>query len=405
MATTPPRMLLSSPVDVLAAVPYLIGFHPADSLVVLGLTGSRPHSEARLTLRWDLPLASDALDRFVPILFKEDITHVILLGYGAGPLVTPAVDQVRSLVQGADIAVAEALRSDGGRYWSYICEAATCCPPEGTPYDVASSQIPALATLRGMVALPDRAALEGSLEPAEGAARDGMREATRSAISDMIGRFRACRNADAFARDLVAEGIARVHTAVETYGAGGRLDDDDAARLCMALSIVRVRDEAWTSMVADGLRAHLALWHDLVRRVEPRFLPPVASLLGMAAWHHGDCALADMALNRALAADPGYSMAVLLSQALSHMLPPDRLGERMPRPADLDQAMGPPHMAWLLPLLDLIDDQAGDYAAEEAFTSGPEAAADATNAAASPDRDPPDPGAVPAPPARDGAAP
>ncbi|RBQ19827.1 DUF4192 domain-containing protein [Spongiactinospora rosea] len=399
MATTPPRMLLSSPVDVLAAVPYLIGFHPADSLVVLGLTGSRPHSEARLTLRWDLPLASDALDRFVPILFKEDITHVIVLGYGAGPLVTPAVDQVRSLAQGSDIAVAEALRADGGRYWSYTCAATTCCPPEGTPYDVASSQVPALATLHGMVALPDRAALEGSLEPAEGAAREGMREATKSAIDDMIGRFRTCRDADAFARDLVAEGIARVHTAVETYTAGGRLDDAGAARLGMVLSIVRVRDEAWTSMAADGLRAHLALWHDLVRRVEPRFLPPVASLLGMAAWHHGDCALADMALSRALAADPGYSMAVLLTHALSHMLPPDRLSERMPRPADLDQAMGPPHMSWLLPLLDLIDVQAGDYAAELAFTTAPE------EAAASSDRDPPDAAAVPSPPDRDGAAP
>ncbi|MDF5755323.1 DUF4192 domain-containing protein [Spongiactinospora sp. TRM90649] len=395
MASTPPSLTLSGPVDVLAAVPYLIGFHPTRSLVVLGLSGAHPHphGQARLTLRWDLPLSPDALDGYVPILFNERITHVIAIGYGPGPLVTPAVDRIRSLSHGADIFVAEALRTEGGRYWSYICQATTCCPADGTPYDVATSQIPAMATLHGMVALPDRAALEESVTPLGGAVRKAMRKATRRAMTNMIGRFQSCRDADGLASEVVTDGIARVHAAVEAYRSGGRLSDDDAARLGLALAVIRVRDEAWTSMGADGLRAHLALWHDLVRRAEPRFLPPVASLLALAAWRSGDCALADLALRRALAADPGYSMAVLLSQALNHMLPPDRLDDRIPRPADLDQAMGRPHMSWLLPLLALVDDQGGD--APSMPTAGPAGttvrAAAPAEATASSDRDPPAP--------------
>ena len=47
-------------------------------------------------------------------------------------------------------------------------------------------------------------------------------------------------------------------------------------------------------------------------------VPPVASLLAYAAWLDGRGALANVALDRALAEDPAYSMALLLRDALDH---------------------------------------------------------------------------------------
>src|SRR5207244_9093276 len=47
------RVRLSSPADVLAAVPHLLGFHPAKSLVVIGAGG--PRGRLRLGFRYDLP--------------------------------------------------------------------------------------------------------------------------------------------------------------------------------------------------------------------------------------------------------------------------------------------------------------------------------------------------------------
>ncbi|GAB3903300.1 hypothetical protein GCM10027612_69630 [Microbispora bryophytorum subsp. camponoti] len=83
----------------------------------------------------------------------------------------------------------------------------------------------------------------------------------------------------------MAEGLARVRRAVGLYDSGGRLDDEGAARLGLDLAVVRVRDEAWA--LIDDRDAHVALWRDLTRRLEPGHVAPAASLLAAAAWHRG----------------------------------------------------------------------------------------------------------------------
>ena len=339
---TIPKLVLSSPADILAAVPYLVGFHPADSLVVTGFADR----EVRLTTRWDLPVASGDLDRRVPLLRREAVTAAFVVGYGPGATVTPAVDTVTRLLRAGGIRVTESLRAEGGRYWSYSCGSATCCPAEGTPYDTGRSRVTAEAVMHGLVALPDRGSLRRSVQWRGGAA---MRRATLRVMTDL----RALPEpggpaADERAARFVAEGLARVRRALGLYDSGGRLDDDGAARLGLDLAVVRVRDEAWA--LVDDRDAHIALWRDLTRRLEPGHVAPAASLLAAAAWHRGECALMGMALERALAADPGYSMALLLRQALTHMMSPAMLRDRMPTPEELDDEMGSPRAVWLAPL-------------------------------------------------------
>ncbi|WP_327047042.1 DUF4192 domain-containing protein [Microbispora sp. NBC_01189] len=356
---TTPKLVLSTPADILSAVPYLVGFHPADSLVVTGSTGP----EVRLTTRWDLPADPGELDRLVPLLRREAVSSAFLVGYGPGALVTPVVDEVTRLLRAGDIRVTESLRAEGGRYWSYSCGSATCCPAEGTPYDTGGSRVAATAVMHGLVALPDRGSLRRSVQPSGGTR---MRQATLRVVAALRTRLaarhavaEAATEAATSAADLdeevarfVGEALERVRAAIGLYDSGGRLGDEEAARLGLDLAVIRVRDEAWA--LIDDRDAHLALWRDLTRRLEPRHAAPAASLLAAAAWHRGECALAGMALERALAADPGYSMALLLRQALTHMMSPAMLRDRMPTPAELDDEMGPPRAVWLTPLRALL---------------------------------------------------
>ncbi|MFF5247587.1 DUF4192 domain-containing protein [Streptosporangium sp. NPDC000095] len=362
-----PRLLLGSTEDVLGAVPYLLGFHPTDSLVVIGLTGSPPRIRLHLTVRWDLPLGSGGLGQIVPLFVKEGVAQVILVGYGLGPLVTPAVDEAVALFRRSDLVVVDALRVEGGRYWSYECARTDCCPADGVPYERRADAVAAEAVLHGLVALPDRQTLERSLDPVTGPARQAMSEATDRLTAELRDRLARCRDADGFAAEFVADGMARVREAIVTYASGGRLGEEQAARLGIDLAVIRIRDEAWTLVGEESHEAHLRLWHDLTRRLEPRFVPPAASLLGLVAWQRGDSALAGIALTRAHEANPGYSMAHLLAHAIHHLVPPHALNGRMPSPEELDREMGTPRMAWLLPMAALLE-KPGGPASEGAAT-------------------------------------
>lgn len=346
-----PRLTLTSPADILAAVPYLVGFHPHDSLIVIGIDDA----EVKVTARWDLPVPPGALSPLTQLMARERVTRLIAVGYGPGARVTPAIDQLRALTPAT---LCEALRADQGRYWSYLCDLPHCCPPEGTPYDPATSPIATEAIVSGLVALPDRATVEATVAPLSGPVRLAVRKATADAVAELRAKLAASSDADAFARDFVHRGLIRVRAAIATAQAGGRIDDTQAARLGLDLAVIRVRDEAWTLLDDATQPAHLSLWKDLTRRLEPRFVPPAAALLAMAAWRSGTGALASIALDRALSLDPAYSMANLLRHAMQHLLAPQSLTERMPNPADLDHAMGPPRAIWLTPLLNILDEPA-----------------------------------------------
>ncbi|WP_226900317.1 DUF4192 domain-containing protein [Nonomuraea phyllanthi] len=344
-----PCLTLSSPTDILAAVPYLVGFHPKSSLIVIGLD----RRQAKVVARWGLPLPPGTLGGLEPVFGRENVTEIVVVGYGAGELVTPAVDEARLVAAKAGVRVSEALRAHESRYWSYVCDLPLCCPAEGTPYDLSTSQIAAEATLRGLVALPDRESLERTIAPITGPVRMAMRRATADAITAFQADLMAAPDLDTFATRYVSESLARVRSALRAHEEGGRLDDLEAAKLGLALTLTRVRDEAWTLMEDS----HTLLWKDLTRRLEPRFTPPAASLLAMAAWRTGNSVQATIALERALTIDPGYSMANLLMHALQNLLSPAILRGRLPTAAELDTAMGPPHPAWLLPLVNLLDDE------------------------------------------------
>jgi hypothetical protein len=68
--------------------------------------------------------------------------------------------------------------------------------------------------------------------------------------------------------------------------------------------------------------AHRRLWIDVVRRAQPGYVAAPAALLAFVAWQSGDGALANVALDRALADDPRYSMALLLRQVITAGAPP-----------------------------------------------------------------------------------
>jgi hypothetical protein len=314
---------------VLAVVPHLLGFHPELSFVVIGAAG--PRQQVEIGFRYDLPdppdaaVAADIAGHAVAVLTERRIGTVIGIGYGPGRLVTPVADALAAAVRRHQLRLRELLRVEDGRYWSYLCSNVNCCPADGTPFDYPSHPVAAAMTVAGLAAYPDRAALASTLAPLTGEAAQEMDHA--------IGR--ACAKAQALAdqaqregggnplRLAVSAGRRSVGEAIALYRGGGRITDADSfAWLAVSLVNLPVRDDAWARMVPEHREAHLRLWADIVRRASGPWLPAPASLLAFTAWQAGDGTLANVALDRALAADPDYSMARLLRDILAAGVPP-----------------------------------------------------------------------------------
>jgi Domain of unknown function (DUF4192) len=333
------QVRVGSPDGVLAIVPHLLGFHPSRSLVVLGVGAAR--DRVALAFRYDLPdppdaeLATDIAAHACAVLSREAVPAAILIGYGPATLVTETVDQVVGALVHAGLDIREVLRAEGGRYWSALCSDPGCCPAEGVSYDPCSHPAAAVLNQAGLDAYPDRAALARTLEPEPGTAR-AVRQATGRALRRIDKLLtRAQRDGASPAGMLADAGRGAVQEAILQYRSGSEITDQGRlAFLAVALADLRVRDDAWSRMDPEHRRRHLRLWTDVVIGAAPEFVPAPASLLAFTAWQSGEGALANVAIERALAADPAYSMALLLAEAIQAGLPPSAARLAMPAAAE-----------------------------------------------------------------------
>ncbi|HLU46185.1 MAG TPA: DUF4192 domain-containing protein [Natronosporangium sp.] len=325
--TTPPALpseaapvRLRRPDDLVTLTPYLIGFHPADDLVLIGFAADR----AVVSVRVDLPDArglAARVDDLLELATRHPLEAIAALGYGPAARTRPALTAVRRAAAQRGLRVLDLLRVEDGRWWSELCPDPGCCPPEGTPVST-DGVVAAQCTFAGLAPAADQQEFEARLAPVSGAERAALQRAADRVEQELAG-WLAELDPAARAGEIRTAGIATVEAAIQRYAAGGRLNDEEIARLSLLLVSIPVRDAAWRAIATP--EPHLNLWTDVTRRADPLLVAAPASLLAFTAWRAGDGALARLALERALTADPDYPMARLLWQALRHGLPPSIL--------------------------------------------------------------------------------
>ncbi|MBC7291693.1 MAG: DUF4192 domain-containing protein [Actinotalea sp.] len=369
------------PRELLALIPFQLGFRPRESAVVVSVRSHR--SRVGLVARVDLDVLSDP--EHGPVLARSLVQHLVRDGAGAVVLVLYTALDVR----GVDAAVATAAHAHlaeaaahflgepstwvvGETGWHGLgCADALCCPPGGRPLDdLDAAAVSAEMVLRGASVAPRREDL-GDIGRA--CARD--RRSARRAAARWSARRAACEDPRDLHRwrqaslDLWREALDRLAAAARDVvdDDGTRVDDGVSARaflpaspvlgrLRAALEDVLVRDAVLlllipgTGRVPDRLVAGDVgeeVGAALQRVVDPacgvppeeavvlaaeRLLRGVGShvsdhpapptLLALLAWWRGDGARAGVLLERALELDPSYRLAVLVEEALTHGMPP-----------------------------------------------------------------------------------
>ncbi|NHC44465.1 DUF4192 domain-containing protein [Motilibacter sp. K478] len=312
---------MTSPADLVLALPHLLGFPPQESLVVGCLTG--PRRRLGLVMRLDLPGPEDERGVAAEVVERarrqgaDDVFVVCVTARRGGETGREGlayrglVDALLAGLRAVGIGATEVLLARGGRWWSYACTG-PCCPAEGSELPPLSASAAlhyaAESALLGRAPLPGRDALAASVEPGlHGVRAAGLLLAYAAADEAVEAALQL-----GGARQLRRETLHLLQEAAAAYAQGSPgLEDVTAARITLGLVDRVTRDQALTMVLDVPCPALTLLWTDLARLTPDVHAAPVCALLATVAYVCGDGALANVALERALAADPGYELARL----------------------------------------------------------------------------------------------
>jgi len=306
-------------------VPHLLGFHPEDSLVLLTLgEGDRFH--ARVDLPRDDSEIPEVVSMLSEVVERHRVDRVVVLTYSDDQCVSLEVSgALREALEEGGVCVVEAIRADGDRWYSLTGCSGSCCPVEGTVYDVTSHPLTAQAVLEGQVVLGSRRELADSLVGTDPDAIAAVEDAADRAMTRFQSAARhplgppAPQQARAY---TVGEG-QWVRERVSRYLQDGqRLDAEDTGRILVAMIAIDVRDVAWAEITRANAARHVDLWRDVLHRSPYDLMAAPAGLLGFAAWLSGDGALAWCAVERCQEVEPDYRLAGLLTSALTNAVSP-----------------------------------------------------------------------------------
>ena len=320
--TAPAVARLSGPGEIVAVLPSLCGFPPTESLVLLSLRG--PRSRLGLTARVDLPGPGDQ-DGLAGLcagrMAADGASCVVVVVLSEHGRRDDLVHAVRAALTERGVGVLEALHVTGGRWSSYTCTG-SCCPAEGTPVPAAPpvlGLVQAEQVATGRVVLPSREDLVRSLAPPTLLAAAAAEQRLEQAGSAWL-RSRAEHGVAAARRST----LDHVQALLDRVAAGTPVGPADAAVLAVGLGDLHARDGVATLILTreDEL---LSLLGQVARQVVPPDDAPVCTLLAWTAYARGDGALANVALDRALAGRPDYSLALLLRSCLDAGVRPEEV--------------------------------------------------------------------------------
>ena len=320
------EITIKAPGDLVAAIPHLLGFHPADSLVVLGLRGDG--TQLGVVLRVDLPpppgRARDLARQLVMPLTQQSTKAATLIVVGAardecGPPQVEVLDIFTGVFGAAGIPVIHRIWTAAtaqGAFWR--CYDEPDC--KGIVPDPAASPLAAATVLAGSVTYGRREDIAATLAPEDDDVLVRRAELLRRASEDA----EPCHEEPPASARL----LAAMDELVRRAGQDALLlTDDDIVTAAEALADPKVRDACLRFGQPNEEEAAQRLWTALLRATPAPECAEPACLLALAAYLRGDGVLAGIALDRAEAAYPGHMLTVLLRGALLTGMPPDQLEE------------------------------------------------------------------------------
>lgn len=318
---------LTSPHDLIAAIPFLIGYHPTDSLVIVSLK----EDCVGMAMRVDYPSieavdSTEAFDALVYHLVREGAEGALVVAYVPEDRCDGAeiLENISTALARAEIPIRESLLIINGRWRSVLCGDRECCPEDGNALPEISSSRVAVEQVADGRPMPygNREGMADSIAPLPLASEtDFISHVEQCRIDPESDHLQTAQRSGALAvLDLASRFVAG------SLGRDIAGDQRLSGQVIGALSDIQVRDFALGSHDEESIEVYWTMWRYLARIAPSGFVAPVASLLAALSYEKGEGALAQRCLDRALADDPSYSLAALLRRVFSAGWPPESFG-------------------------------------------------------------------------------
>ncbi|MER6569623.1 DUF4192 domain-containing protein [Streptomyces sp. NPDC001093] len=353
------QVTLRTPAELADALPYLLGYRPEDSMVLVALHDREGRGRFGGRARLGIPANEEDWEAAVRQLAHGLVTGSERRGARPEQMVAyvcqePAPGEsgrdvkrrlerlahlLRTQCGDLDVPVIEALCISDGRFWSYCCPIESCCPEDGSPMGLpGTSVLAAAATYAGIQVRGTLRELRARLQPWETTAALEQETALDAAGMTLVPRILD----EASRADVAGETLDLAERIIHRFAAAAPVsgthpadlrDDrllahDEAATLILGLQDRTTRDRAAAWMEGDEAGPALRLWRALARRCVGPYGEHAAApltLAGWVAWSTGDELEAREALAMALGADPDYLFARLLHQACNEGLDPEAI--------------------------------------------------------------------------------
>jgi hypothetical protein len=292
-------LTMRTPADLVSAVPYIMGFTPSDSIVMMALGGRQLHA------RLDLPDSELDLNEALGALMRPAVQHgndtLILVSYTEEDEMAEAVsDKGRTLANVYGLTLVQSIQVD----------------PQGD-HRIAVPGAPWVETGSSHVAA--QMVVEGGRAP-------------RKSRQELVESIKAGDNT----LDTIALEAAKVEVLtvglpdgfmteiMERSLTGEDVTDEEWCLYTAGLHITATyREEVFTAIKRVNARHHCEALTRLLVRTPEGWGGPAAGLLALAAWLAGDGALSWVAIDRSRVDSPNYPLAELMDQILTMAVHPD----------------------------------------------------------------------------------
>ncbi|OYN92013.1 hypothetical protein CGZ91_00320 [Parenemella sanctibonifatiensis] len=294
--TTPARLRVAGPHEVVPLIPLILGFHP-DNCVVAVLLGPEGVMAMRFPPESDLAERIDYVERMAT---SEHCEIVVIGGFGDG------MDGAAAVLFLGLTNLAAAAFSIEGEQWELV---GTNMPevPESGPYQPA-----------GIEGVADLADVMPSREASVAAATPGCLVTDEQEAEDLWHQAR-----DYWQDRPRAERMAQLLWILDDFEADTWvLSGAEAAELTVLISDKAVRDLPVVRLTTDTAETYLDLWGQVAQLVPAGQAADALCLVALSGWLTGNGALANDALESCLAHHPHHELAGLLWQAEMFQTPP-----------------------------------------------------------------------------------